>query len=853
MSIGVDCPGCQTSFQVDPKHAGKLGQCPHCRERVRVPHLKPAAPPVARPIPTGRAEPPVKPRPIIDLDDDGEQTYGLASEAATIVAARVRAAKAARVQAIAAAQLGSGDAPAMEPQVRPSGRHFRTPREILAGFRGAIEPVRPTSTYRAWIGIIAVVMVLLPLVYLGLVAAVASAVCWHATHNHVIFQSGGGHKLAVILYFAPIVAGVVVVAFMLKPLFARSGKQAQVRKLNPAKEPLLFAFVEGICDAVGAPMPTEIEVDCDVNAGARLVSWVFSPSRRLVLRIGLPLVAGLSLRQLTGVLAHEFGHFSQGAGMRLTVLVRTINLWFARVVYERDAWDQTLIRWSTRDAGVGIILGLVIQAAVWFTRRVLWVLMHVGHLVSGFMSRQMEFDADRYETRMVGTKTFEATAVRLSDLGLAWQAAHNDLAAHWRERRLPDDLAKLLMLKDAEFSPEVRKAVRAEALARTTGLFDTHPCDSERIASSRLENSRGIFKLDGPASELFRDFEALSRAATFEYYKAQLGPSVTPGQLYPVAEAILNREVEREGNQAIDRFFLAAWQMVQPIALPDTYPPAIRDPKAAKRRLGDLRRTMLARRQVNLELGERWGKAAGRAFKADAAIAMFRADKAVRAAVVDLPKATLRAAETAREQAQASTDYIEGEFAEFSQLAAERIALALGLLELDLVVARVPDGVVLRDEARALYPAASLLGGRVVPELGQVLIALGALGFLFSQFQAGKNDKDQAMINALLRGGRKLHDRLTSLKWKVGDLIAYPFEHAQAGITLGRYALPNLPPAEALGDLFQTGTEAQDRLIDLHRRVLGRLAATAEAVERAIGLPPVEITAPQEEEILDLT
>lgn len=56
----------------------------------------------------------------------------------------------------------------------------------------------------------------------------------------------------------------------------------------------------------------------------------------LVLTIGMPLVLGLSLRQFAGVLAHEFGHFSQGAGMRLTFIIRTISVWFTRVVYERD-------------------------------------------------------------------------------------------------------------------------------------------------------------------------------------------------------------------------------------------------------------------------------------------------------------------------------------------------------------------------------------------------------------------------------------------------------------------------------------------------------------------------------------
>ena len=78
-----------------------------------------------------------------------------------------------------------------------------------------------------------------------------------------------------------------------------------------------------------------------------------------MLTIGLPLVAGLSAREFGGVLAHEFGHFAQGGGMRLTAVVRGVNAWFGRVVYERDEWDETLERWSSRtDWRVRIVLML---------------------------------------------------------------------------------------------------------------------------------------------------------------------------------------------------------------------------------------------------------------------------------------------------------------------------------------------------------------------------------------------------------------------------------------------------------------------------------------------------------------
>jgi Zn-dependent protease with chaperone function len=71
-------------------------------------------------------------------------------------------------------------------------------------------------------------------------------------------------------------------------------------------------------------------LDLQVNASASFRRGFLSLfSRDLTLTIGLPLVAGLTVRQLGGVLAHEFGHFAQGAGMRLTFVVRSVNAWFA--------------------------------------------------------------------------------------------------------------------------------------------------------------------------------------------------------------------------------------------------------------------------------------------------------------------------------------------------------------------------------------------------------------------------------------------------------------------------------------------------------------------------------------------
>jgi Zn-dependent protease with chaperone function len=213
----------------------------------------------------------------------------------------------------------------------------RTPAQILGAFRGEIRPVRPTLLYRFWILVVALLMLVLPASYIALIGLVGYALVLHAVHDVVVFQNVRNARGALLVYLGPLVVGAIVIAFMLKPIFARSARRGKVRKLGPSTEPLVFAFVDGVCQSVGAPSPVRIEVNCDVNAWAHMLNGPLSHSRnKLVLTIGLPLLEGLELRQFAGVLAHEFGHFAQGAGMRLSRLIDSINVWFARVVYERD-------------------------------------------------------------------------------------------------------------------------------------------------------------------------------------------------------------------------------------------------------------------------------------------------------------------------------------------------------------------------------------------------------------------------------------------------------------------------------------------------------------------------------------
>ncbi len=417
----------------------------------------------------------------------------------------------------------------------------RLMREILDAFQGNIAPVRVTLAYRVGVLLVTAAMLLLPLLYLGLIAGVVFLLYLHVTMGAELVGHVRSLWGVLFLYAGPLVAGVIMLFFLVKPLFAGRARAHKLRTLEFGQEPLLFALVTRVARAVGAPEPKRIELDCQVNASASFgggLGMLFG--RELVLTIGLPLVAGLSARQLAGVLAHELGHFSQGTGMRLSGVVRSVNAWFYRVVYERDDWDAALVNWSEEGERL-VIVFLFARFCVWLTRGVLWLFLMTGHALSCFLMRQMEYDADRYEARLAGGDAFAETSRRLLVLNLAADHALGLAGESWsRSRRLPDDLCALGAAVAEHFPPKVlRKIEKAMAKAKS-GLFDTHPAYGERLASVRREKAPGVFRLDGPATRLFADFPRLARAVTRDFYKQVFGKRTKSAEVVPVETFLLS-------------------------------------------------------------------------------------------------------------------------------------------------------------------------------------------------------------------------------------------------------------------------------------------------------------------------
>lgn len=715
-------------------------------------------------------------------------------------------------------------------------------RRVLEGLKGRIEPVAVSPLYRLGLLLVAVVMIVLPVIYVSLIAGVAWFLYLHATNQYGIEYGELRGKAVALVYAGPLAIGGILLLFMIKPLFAPKPKEPPRVTLERGNEPLLFAFVERLCEVVGAPKPREIRVDCEANASAGFRRGVLSMLGRgdLVLTIGLPLVAGLNLRQLTGVLAHEFGHFAQGTGMRLTYLIRSINGWFARVVYERDAWDERLVSWA-REGGSGwISLVLwVAQGMVWLTRRVLWALMWAGHVVSSFMLRQMEFDADRYEARVAGSNAFAETSAKLPLLGIASQGAYSDLGQAWNDRRLCDDLPGLIMANVGQIPAKLRQDVERMARERRTGWFDSHPADKDRVASAAREKAAGLFTIEEPATALFVDFASLSRDASMAFYRAVLGPAVEQGSLVSTEQLCRSQVGQVEAHKAMRRYFQDKLTGIRAVFPVET---ALIDEVE-----GDAAEALMEARSGMQLLLAGMGETVKQIEQADDKLTHVRHVRMLReagfkkidAASFGMQRGDQQECEQVEAEGQRLRSSGEKAMAELELLSGRRLQAAMALATEEGIRAELGDSALA--EARRMTEVLSALR-QAYSTLMDLRNDHLAIIVLLNNLDAG-GDKVRAGILELSRrcAGhlRGLHALLKS--------VAYPFEHARRGLSVGAYAMETLPAGEDVNGVLSGNQTALDGLFGVYFRATATLAQFAERVETAMGLPMAE--EPKEEAV----
>jgi Zn-dependent protease with chaperone function len=246
-------------------------------------------------------------------------------------------------------------------------------------------------------------------------------------------------------------AGIVLIAISIVPRPSRFSPPGPL--LNPAGQPRLFAVVDDVARAVGEPMPAEIYMTPDMNAG------VFQRGSRRVMVLGLPLMQVMSVSEMRAVIAHEFGHYHSGD--------TKLGPWVYRT---REAIERTMRNVSR--SGSVLLIPFLFYGRL-FMR------------VSQGVSRQQEFAADLLAARTVGAGPMIGGLRKLAKGSIAFNA-------YWRQEYVPlveagfqPPLAEgfTRFLAEPAIMKEVESATQQLLADKKTNPYDSHPPDGERIAA----------------------------------------------------------------------------------------------------------------------------------------------------------------------------------------------------------------------------------------------------------------------------------------------------------------------------------------------------------------------------------
>ncbi len=743
--------------------------------------------------------------------------------------------------------------PAAPPSPPPPANPADLTTKLHAAFTGDMPRRKPSLFYHLGLIMVALAMVTLPLIYAALIGAIGWGLYAHITINHTVFTSGYNVKGAVLVYVAPIVIGVLVLLFLIKPFFARRVHTGNPHRIDRRREPALYDFVAKLARVIGAPVPTEIHVDMDVNAGAQFKSGLRDIWRKeLILTIGLPLAAGMKVEQFAGVLAHELGHFAQSAGMGLTYIIRSVNFWFERVVYEEDHWDERLRHYSTQ---WGLRLALILwiaRSGIWLSRRFLWILMRLGHLISCFMLRQMEFDADRVETWIAGSRNFGRTEKAMYALSLARYWAMENLRGAWDDGRLPDDFPALVMANLNKIpADELARDYRGILREARTRWLDTHPATTDRIARANALAQDGLFqpaliqadKSMGPlyAQCLFRDFVDFSRQVTLDFYRRLIGRQITARQLIQTGSIAQSQDNEAHFANALDRFFMRQLHAGRPLKLDWRQLKNTSQVKNAILALDQVRRAIQTGAAARSKQLTRLNTLRSRRYKLDQAIVLLKAGQTVKPAEYNLSTGDWRGVANAEKAIAASGAQVHAELADFERYMRVRMIAALGLMHLPAMGQRLPDAHLMRADARRLVTLIAAVE-KAAPQLDGLQATLARLGALANR-QIEDNAGD-GLATAFGEHCRQVRTTLQILQTQLKP-VSYPFAHSTSDLKLGDYLVAGLPAETETEAIWNAANETIEKYYQVYQRLVGRLALLLEQVETAAGKPPLTGDAPR--------
>jgi Zn-dependent protease with chaperone function len=292
-------------------------------------------------------------------------------------------------------------------------------------------------------------------------------------------------------------------------------------EVTAADQPELFVFLHRLADDAKAPRPHRVFLSPRVNASVSydlsLINFIIPSKKNL--EIGLGLVNVLTLGELTAVLAHEFGHFTQrsmAVGRWLYIAQQIAG----HIVARRDKFDAFLNRWTRIDLRIAW-LGWLLAIIVWSIRSLVDSLFSVALRTQRALAREMEMHADLVAVSLTGSDSLIYALHRLRTADDAWDRTLAFAGSELAKGHLVKDLFAVqlrlierMSVVDAELyrrapalpetQPQALRLFKAE-LAQPPRMWSTHPPNDQRelnakraYISAPLDDRSGWLLFDNP-------------------------------------------------------------------------------------------------------------------------------------------------------------------------------------------------------------------------------------------------------------------------------------------------------------------------------------------------------------------
>lgn len=710
---------------------------------------------------------------------------------------------------------------------------------FASAFVGRWQPIYRSPAYRASLLAAAAFMVLVPIFYLAVLGLVGWATYWHFSSNTHFLHENGEVRVSFIrllAYITPGLIGVVLILMLLQPvsMLFRKRQDDDPVEIYPSEEPRLFAFVNAVCETMGAPKPKRIFVDCNVNAAASLkpgLIGVFTPGS-LGLHIGLPLVAGLNATAFASILAHEFGHFSQGAGMRASALVHRTSRWLFTAAFERGKADALVASIGNTGQGLLVVVAFVLSICMYAARLVLRGVFLLGYFIAQLMSRRMEYDADAHAARFSGSAICASVWEQVGALEWASHEAEVKVAERWSRRALPEDLPGLIAALARRLSPDAKIRIRKELDDPKTGWLDSHPATVKRVKVVNALAEPGVFKLDEPAARLFTNFSAISKKASFNHYKARVGEMIFSATFVPASEIFgsqAKEDARLEQSRSMLGFEPPNWRPLR-IEMTELTPAA--DPKRTWE-------TIKANSQKLKEAGPAAMKVlpdflAAETAEMEAAAATGLFELGVKSLHPEMGfthtsrPAIERAREVGREKGPQAASAID----EALDAAAARVSGCLRLLMVKGIERKLPEVEQLRDRARVLLAAHHTLTN-VMPTMQSMRGELAQISALAVYMNLEPKQRDAIMKKARPLSD-SLRERVLNAREQLGGTMS-PFPGTDGGSpNLGELLIRATPAWREYDQILGAANDSLSRYVETVRLVADDLASIAMKVEDAV-------------------